>query len=210
MNPKFYKAWSSMKQRCDNSNCDNYSNYGGRGITHNYDNFIDFRDDMYESYQAHSKIHGEHNTTLERINNDLGYFYGNIRWATREEQRDNMQNTIYFRFIGPERKCGVERNLSKFVKHYCLDEAMIRYHLYSHGKMMSEDWYFEDISKREYEIESTIREKLQTLSLYEKTEYELQAIAATASIVVSIDGKDPHSIIEEIIKECVKRILNKC
>ena len=30
---KVYKAWQSMKQRCDNPKCPEYKHYGGRGIT---------------------------------------------------------------------------------------------------------------------------------------------------------------------------------
>ena len=67
-----------MKQRIENSNVKYYERYGGRGLTHDYEFFIDFYDDVIDSYLEHVKEHSKHDTTLERIDNEKGYIKGNI------------------------------------------------------------------------------------------------------------------------------------
>lgn len=85
-----YRTWSSMKNRCYNQKGPNYSRYGGRGITvceewrSNFDNFLR---DMGARPQG---------TTLDRIDNDLGYFKENCRWATNAEQSRNKSNSCYY------------------------------------------------------------------------------------------------------------------
>src|SRR6266403_2232470 len=41
-----YRVWNAMKQRCDNSTCDVFIDYGGRGIGYcsEWSEFIPFRD----------------------------------------------------------------------------------------------------------------------------------------------------------------------
>lgn len=48
--PKFYRAWLGMKDRINNKNYWKYDRYGGRGLTTDYENFIDFYDDYYNEY----------------------------------------------------------------------------------------------------------------------------------------------------------------
>jgi len=69
---KFYKKWYSIKTRCFNKNEVGYPRYGGRGITvcERWLKFLNFRNDMYQSYLKHSKLYGEENTTIERIDNN--------------------------------------------------------------------------------------------------------------------------------------------
>lgn len=82
-----YDAWKSMVARCTNIKDSNYEFYGGRGITvypnwlgeNGLDNFIT---DMPERPEG---------TSLDRINNDLGYFPDNVRWTTKEMQSFNRR-----------------------------------------------------------------------------------------------------------------------
>ena len=73
-----------MIQRCTDPNHKYYSNYGGRGITIDprWLTFENFYEDMGERPQG---------TSLDRENNDLGYFKDNCRWATRTEQANNRR-----------------------------------------------------------------------------------------------------------------------
>lgn len=91
---RLYIKWSGMRKRCLNSKSDRYKDYGGRGIKicdEWKDNFINFYNDMQESYLKHCKIFGERQTTLDRVNNDGNYEKSNCRWATYSEQNINQR-----------------------------------------------------------------------------------------------------------------------
>lgn len=85
----------SIKTRCRNKKSANYKNYGGRGIRLS-DDFNDF--ETWYAYVSTLPLYEkrkELGLTLDRINNDLGYEVGNLRWATAKEQRNNMRPIIY-------------------------------------------------------------------------------------------------------------------
>lgn len=91
-----------MKTRCFNPNVIEYKNYGGRGIDvcDKWLNFKGFYDDMHETYTAHVNACGEENTTLERIENNLGYSPDNCIWASIKEQNNNSRNNRIIEFRG--------------------------------------------------------------------------------------------------------------
>jgi hypothetical protein len=80
-----YKSWRAMKARCMNPNNPAYKNYGGRGIT--------VFPEWVQSFEAFYRDMGERpeGKTLDRVNNDLGYFPNNCRWATPKEQIANQR-----------------------------------------------------------------------------------------------------------------------
>ena len=81
---KEYNSWASMKARCLNKKNPNYKNYGGRGITvcNRWMKFENFYADMGKRPKGKS---------IDRINNDKGYYKENCRWATRKEQNNNTR-----------------------------------------------------------------------------------------------------------------------
>lgn len=90
---RFYTIYAMMRQRCFNKNHSHYNNYGGRGIRCYWDTMEEFKKDMYDSYLAHVDVFGEKETSIERIDNDRGYYKENCRWATMIEQSYNKRNT---------------------------------------------------------------------------------------------------------------------
>lgn len=90
-----HNIWVSMRQRCNDSNCNAFKWYGARGITvcdrwlTSYENF---RDDMgYPPSKKHS---------IDRIDVHGPYSPENCRWATDAEQARNRTNNRIVTFRG--------------------------------------------------------------------------------------------------------------
>lgn len=84
-----YNAWVSMKSRCYNPKNQRYSRYGGRGIEV-YAEWIE----SFKSFYDHIGKKPEGDFQLDRIENDRGYFPGNIRWATRTTNNRNRSFVV--------------------------------------------------------------------------------------------------------------------
>ena len=88
-----YQTWQSMKNRCINPKYEYYKDYGGRNppitvcdrwLSEN-NGFQNFLEDMSERPIGR---------TLDRINNNKGYFKENCKWSTPEQQNRNMRSNI--------------------------------------------------------------------------------------------------------------------
>jgi len=65
-----YKLWMYMKCRCNNPNRKTKEAYIDRGISvcERWDtSFLNFKEDMGDSYEAHLSMYGKRHTTLDRI-----------------------------------------------------------------------------------------------------------------------------------------------
>jgi hypothetical protein len=76
-----------MKQRCYNPNNAQYHDYGGRGITMcaKWLSFENFLADMGERPDG---------TSIERKDNNIGYYPDNCRWATKSERQRNRRTNV--------------------------------------------------------------------------------------------------------------------
>lgn len=83
---KEWLAWRSMRDRCYRKTSPQFKDYGGRGITvcNSWKkSYVSFLQDMG---RAPSPLH-----SLDRIDNNAGYYAGNCRWATKSEQALNRR-----------------------------------------------------------------------------------------------------------------------
>lgn len=83
---KEYNNWANMCSRCCDKNNPNYPVYGGAGITvceRWRSSFASFLDDMGRHPET------KENWSIDRIDNSLGYYKENCRWATNEMQSRN-------------------------------------------------------------------------------------------------------------------------
>jgi len=83
--------WDSMKSRCLNPNAANYYRYGGRGITI-YEPWIESKEEFQTYILEVLGPRPSPEYSLDRINNNEGYYPGNVRWATRSEQQNNKNS----------------------------------------------------------------------------------------------------------------------
>lgn len=94
-----YSCWVSMKKRCLNKSHKAFFRYGGRGITickewiESFDNFFN------DMGNRPSKLH-----SLDRIDNDKGYYKENCKWSTNKEQTRNQSNNLNIKAF-EETKC---------------------------------------------------------------------------------------------------------
>lgn len=83
-----YKSWQAMVSRCTvPSNC-SYPHYGGMGIQVCAE-WID----SPGAFLAHIGDRPTSGHSIDRIDNDKGYFPGNVRWATAAEQSRNKRRS---------------------------------------------------------------------------------------------------------------------
>ena len=115
-----YVAWAAMKQRCNDINFEQYSDYGGRGITicDEWYDFSKFKSDMGDKPAGKS---------LDRRDNNLGYFKENCKWSTREEQGANKRNNVLLTFNG------VTQTMSQWAKELGIKYSTLQARVNTYG-----------------------------------------------------------------------------
>lgn len=104
-NNKLYQKWANMKQRCNNPNYIEFRHYGGRGITYdqNWETFDGFMKGIGSSYTE--------GMTLDRKDNDKGYFIDNCQWIPKSEQPKNRRCIRWITFDG------VKKSMADWARH---------------------------------------------------------------------------------------------
>lgn len=93
---RLYKIWCAMKQRCYDTNSQNYHLYGGRGISickewlENFKTFFD-----WANLTGYSE-----DGTIDRINNSGNYEPSNCQWVTQKEQNRNQRTNKWVTAFG--------------------------------------------------------------------------------------------------------------
>lgn len=90
-----YRAWAGITKRCCRPKNPKYPNYGGRGITmcsRWRGNYLAFLEDMgRRPSDKHS---------LDRIDNNKGYYKENCAWRTAKEQHNNKRTNRWIELDG--------------------------------------------------------------------------------------------------------------
>ena len=114
-----YRSWYDMKRRCTNSRCSSFKFYGEKGINYcsEWENFENFFEDMGECPPGF---------TIDRIDNEKGYFKENCRWADKETQFKNKRPRKHSREF-PKRFSCSKRNSSSRYKTGMIEKFMSIY-----------------------------------------------------------------------------------
>lgn len=88
-----YACWAAMKSRCTYEKHPQYNRYGGRGITicDKWLIFENFYDDMGDKPKTLS---------IERRDNNKGYYKENCYWGTKKQQQRNRECTLFVNWKG--------------------------------------------------------------------------------------------------------------
>lgn len=122
-----YRAWVAIKDRCFNKKNKHYNSYGGRGITvcpEWSDSFETFYRDMGQ------KPTSKH--SIDRKDNNKGYYKNNCRWATQTEQANNKRNNLIYEFDGEI------KTLPEWCREYNVDYMSV-YNRIANSEMAFED-----------------------------------------------------------------------
>ena len=118
---RFYRLWMAMRSRTTTVANKDYDGISSES----YKYFIDFYDDMWETYQEHVSKYGEVDTTLDRINPYGDYEKSNIRWATRKVQNSNKRNVVKCIGISPDNVTYEFSNQVEFAEKHKLNKNCI-------------------------------------------------------------------------------------
>lgn len=90
-----YVIWRNMKKRCENINDRAYKNYGGRGI------YLCDEWQYFKNFRSWALTNGYDNgLTIDRIDNDDGYYPENCRWVDDIVQANNRRSNHYVSYAG--------------------------------------------------------------------------------------------------------------
>ncbi len=135
-NTKLYTKWSGIVQRCTNPNAIHYDMYGGRGITI----CDEWRNDFYSFYSWSIENGYKDGLTIDRIDNNKGYYPENCRWTDLETQANNTRRNHYITYNNET------KTLTQWARLLNVNVETLRYRV-NHGNMKD----FIELTQRGYE-----------------------------------------------------------
>lgn len=92
---RLYQTWKNMRQRCSNPNRDDYSRYGGRGIS------VCEEWDDYKVFRKWALDNGYNDKlTIDRIDVNGNYEPSNCRWVDYDVQANNVRTNRIIEYKG--------------------------------------------------------------------------------------------------------------
>ena len=130
---RIYRIWHGMIDRCENHNNLYHGSYGGRGIYvceewHDFKTFYDWA--INSGY--------DDDLTIDRIDNNDGYYPDNCRWADRVTQLNNTRRNRYLTY------CGVRHSFSEWSRILNVPRSSLQYRI-RHGQMFNFEEYFGEV-----------------------------------------------------------------
>jgi hypothetical protein len=93
-NTKLWRTWKGIVERTTVQTSSHYSRYGGAGIGIHQEWLV------FETFASYIGEPPSSKHSVDRINNSIGYFPGNVRWATAKEQALNRSTNIFVNLNG--------------------------------------------------------------------------------------------------------------
>lgn len=96
-NHKLYNTWQNMMERCYNSKCKFYYNYGARGINvyEPWKNVSNFIPEILSLLGERPK-----GFSIDRIDNEKGYYPNNVKWSSLTQQANNRRSVKIYSYKG--------------------------------------------------------------------------------------------------------------
>lgn len=116
---KEHRAWTALKDRCTNKKSKSHKWYVDRGISF-CDRWLSFECFFEDMGLAPTKGH-----SIDRIDNDKGYSKENCRWATKDEQMNNMSTNRVIEYRGES------KTLASWCKLLDVSYTMVKCRIYS-------------------------------------------------------------------------------